>query len=38
MEMSRLIMITRTFEGAAAAVSETESSLQSAIRGLGPAS
>ncbi|MET3414910.1 flagellar basal-body rod protein FlgF [Methylobacterium sp. 1030] len=38
MEMSRLIMITRTFEGAAAAVADTESSLQSAIRSLGPAS
>ncbi|MCJ2143777.1 flagellar basal-body rod protein FlgF [Methylobacterium sp. E-066] len=38
MEMSRLILITRTFEGAASAVAETEASLQSAIRGLGPAS
>lgn len=36
MEMSRLIEITRTFQNAAAAVAETESSLQDAIRGLGP--
>ncbi len=38
MEMARLIAITRTFESAATAVAETESSLQSAIRSLGPAS
>ncbi|MCJ2114713.1 hypothetical protein MKK64_26480 [Methylobacterium sp. E-025] len=38
MEMSPLIMITRNFESAAAAVAETESSMQNAIRTLGPAS
>ncbi|WP_243989290.1 flagellar basal body rod C-terminal domain-containing protein [Methylobacterium sp. J-092] len=38
MEMSRLIMITRNFESAATAVAETESSMQNAIRTLGPAS
>jgi flagellar basal-body rod protein FlgF len=36
MEMSRLIEITRAFQSAAAAVAESESSLQDAIRGLGP--
>ncbi|WP_342108180.1 flagellar basal-body rod protein FlgF [Methylobacterium sp. SI9] len=34
MEMARLIELTRTFQSAAAAVSESESSLQDAIRGL----
>lgn len=34
-EMSRLIMVQRTFESAASAVRETESTLQSAIRDLG---
>ena len=38
MEMARLIEITRTFQSAASAVAESESSLQDAIRGLGPAS
>ncbi|QFU17656.1 flagellar basal-body rod protein FlgF [Microvirga thermotolerans] len=36
MELTKLIMISRTFDNAAAAVSETESSLMSAIRTLGP--
>ncbi|MCJ2048336.1 flagellar basal-body rod protein FlgF [Methylobacterium sp. J-070] len=38
MEMARLIEITRTFQSAASAVAESESSLSDAIRGLGPAS
>jgi len=38
MEMARLIEITRTFQSAASAVSEAETSLQDAIRGLGPTS
>lgn len=37
MEMTRLITITRSFEAAASAVSETEASLENAIRSLGPA-
>ncbi|MCB5177725.1 flagellar basal-body rod protein FlgF [Microvirga lenta] len=36
MEMTRMIMISRTFENAASTISETESSLMSAIRALGP--
>ena len=36
MEMTKMIMISRTFENAASTISETESSLMSAIRALGP--
>ncbi|MCB8823476.1 flagellar basal-body rod protein FlgF [Microvirga rosea] len=36
MEMTKMIMISRTFDNAAATISETESSLMSAIRSLGP--
>jgi flagellar basal-body rod protein FlgF len=37
-EMTKMIMISRTFENAASTVSETESSLMNAIRTLGPSS
>lgn len=37
-EMTKMIMISRTFESAASTISETESSLMSAIRTLGPGS
>lgn len=36
MELTKMIMISRTFDNAAATISETESSLMSAIRALGP--
>ncbi|MBZ6079346.1 flagellar basal-body rod protein FlgF [Microvirga puerhi] len=36
MEMTKMIMISRTFDNAAATISETESSLMNAIRALGP--
>lgn len=37
-EMTKMIMISRTFESAASTISETESSLMNAIRTLGPSS
>ena len=37
MELTKLITISRTFDSAATTISETESSLMSAIRSLGPA-
>ncbi len=36
LEMTKMIMISRTFDSAAATISETESTLMSAIRTLGP--
>jgi len=36
MEMTKLIMISRTFDSAATTIQETESSLMSAIKTLGP--
>jgi len=36
LEMTKMIMISRTFDSAASTISETESSLMSAIRALGP--
>lgn len=36
LEMSKLISLSRTFDSAASTISETESSLLSAIRALGP--
>jgi flagellar basal-body rod protein FlgF len=36
LEMTKMIMISRTFESAASTVAETESTLMSAIRTLGP--
>lgn len=36
MELTKMIMISRTFDNAAATISETESSMMSAIRSLGP--
>jgi len=36
MELTRMITISRTFESAASTISQTESSLMEAIRGLGP--
>jgi flagellar basal-body rod protein FlgF len=36
MEMTKMIMISRTFESAASTISETESSMMNAIRELGP--